>query len=186
MKSVIERALDTASAAGASYADARIVQRTSEYLMIKNGQVAAVNLSSDYGLGVRALVGGSWGFASTSSVNTTSADQASTNAVRIAKASARVQAKPVVLAPQKPVVDSYASPFEIDPLAVPIDQKLDLLLRANEELRSEKGVTVAESTMEIYKTEKVFGSTEGAYITQTIVESGGGMEATATSESDIQ
>ncbi len=186
MKSVIERALDTASAAGASYADARIVQRTSEYLMIKDGQVAAVNLSSDYGLGVRALVGGSWGFASTSSVNTTSADQASTNAVRIARASARVQAKPVVLAPQKPVVDSYASPFEIDPLAVPIDQKLDLLLRANEELRSEKGVAVAESTMEIYKTEKAFGSTEGAYITQTIVESGGGMAATATSESDIQ
>ena len=186
MESVIERALDTASAAGATYADARIVRRTSEYLMIKDGRVAAVNLSSDYGLGVRALVAGSWGFASTSSVNTESADQASANAVRIAKASARVQAKPVVLAPQKPVVDSYASPFEIDPLAVSIDQKLDLLLRANEELRTEKGVTVAESTIEIYKTEKAFGSTEGAYITQTIVESGGGMEATATSESDIQ
>ena len=55
MKTVIERVLDTASAGGAAYADARIVQKTSEFLMVKDGQVAAVNLTSDYGLGVRAL-----------------------------------------------------------------------------------------------------------------------------------
>ena len=186
MKIVIERALDTASAGGAAYADARIVRKISEFLMVKDGQVAAVNLSSDYGLGVRALVNGSWGFASASTVNTESADEVAGRALRIARASARVQAKPVVLAPQQPSVGEYVSPFDSDPFDVSTVDKLGLLLRVNELLRREKGVTVAECAMEIYKTEKAFGSTDGAYVTQTIVESGAGMESTATSADDIQ
>ena len=186
MKSVIERALDTASAAGSAYADARIVDKTNEFLMIKDGRVAAVNLSNDYGLGVRALVDGSWGFASSPLVNTESADQVAARAVRIARASARVQAKPVKLAEQAPAVGHYSTDFEIDPFSVSIEDKLDLLLAANDLICREQGVTVAECSMEIYRTRKAFGSTEGTYVTQMILESGAGMEATAASEDEMQ
>lgn len=186
MKIVIDRALDTASAGCAAYADARIVQKTSEFLMVKDGQVAAVNLTSDYGLGVRTLVDGSWGFAAAPKVNNEGADEIAARALRIARASARVQPKPVRLATQEPAVDQYTSPFDVDPLSVSIEDKLALLLRANDLLRRESGVRVAECSMEIYKTEKAFGSTDGSYITQTIVESGAGMEATAVTDDDVQ
>ena len=186
MKEIIERALDTAIARGASYADARIVLATGEYLLVRDGKLTAVNLTHDYGLGVRVIVDGSWGFAATSEVSPSAADEAAARAVRIARASARVQAAPVRLAEVEPARASHVTPLVKDPFAVPLEEKIGLLLRANEELRREKGLKVAESAMELYRTEKTFGSTEGAYVTQTIVESGAGMEATATGGGDVQ
>ena len=60
---------DTASAAvqaaldaGASYADARVMHRRIESMDARNGEIEELNQHEDTGLGVRALVGSSWGF----------------------------------------------------------------------------------------------------------------------------
>src|SRR3954452_16780896 len=56
-------AVDAALAAGARYADARLVDRRYESMTARDGDVRALTQTTSPGLGVRALAGSSWGFA---------------------------------------------------------------------------------------------------------------------------
>src|SRR3954451_6415507 len=58
-------ALNAAQAAGASYADARIGRYRRQFVATREHNVTGVADGESYGIGVRALVQGSWGFAST-------------------------------------------------------------------------------------------------------------------------
>jgi TldD protein len=58
-------ALDAARSAGASYADARITRGNTESIATRERQITGVSKTETYGIGVRARVGGSWGFAAT-------------------------------------------------------------------------------------------------------------------------
>ena len=64
MRDLTDRALDTATALGASYADVRVVRRLEESIAIKTGRVEGVASGESEGFGVRVLVDGAWGFAS--------------------------------------------------------------------------------------------------------------------------
>src|SRR5256885_15902947 len=55
-------AVEAALAAGARYADARVMHRRSESMNARNGQIEELTMDEDAGIGVRALVGSSWGF----------------------------------------------------------------------------------------------------------------------------
>ena len=105
MRQVSERALDAASAAGASYADCRVINRTVQKLTVKNGLVAAVELLEDEGVGVRVIVDGAWGFASVDVLDSPSVEAAARHAVEIARASSRVNHVAVRLAPGRCVAD---------------------------------------------------------------------------------
>ena len=63
MDELIERALDSAQAAGAQYADIRLTERETESLTVKNGALEAASSNLTTGFGVRVLVAGAWGFA---------------------------------------------------------------------------------------------------------------------------
>ena len=63
MRDLCGNAVDAAVGAGASYADARTVFRRSQSVATKNGNVESVTDVETEGIGVRVLVGGSWGFA---------------------------------------------------------------------------------------------------------------------------
>src|SRR5687767_13026461 len=78
--------LNAAKAAGASYADTRIGRYRSQFVGTRERQVTGVQDSESYGVGVRALVAGSWGFAATSDLTRAGVQQAAREAVRLAKA----------------------------------------------------------------------------------------------------
>src|SRR4029450_533983 len=61
-----KEALDAARSAGASYADLRVGRHRRPTIMTRERQVSGVNDSESYGIGVRTLVNGCWGFAATS------------------------------------------------------------------------------------------------------------------------
>ena len=63
MRDLTDRALDTASVQGATYADVRVVRRLDESIAIKSGRVEGVASGESEGFGVRVLVDGAWGFA---------------------------------------------------------------------------------------------------------------------------
>ena len=65
---IANEALSAAKKAGASYADARVGRYRRQSIATRERQVAGVNDSESYGLGVRTLVDGSWGFAATSTM----------------------------------------------------------------------------------------------------------------------
>ena len=59
-------ALDAARSAGASYADVRVGRYRRQTIATRERQVSGVSDNESYGIGVRTLVNGCWGFAATS------------------------------------------------------------------------------------------------------------------------
>ncbi len=186
MKDIAERALDAAQLQGASYADVRIVQQQTQSILVKNGRVEGLSRNQNQGVGVRVVVDGAWGFASSSMLTFEEATRVAIHAAQIARASSLVKTSDVSLGPPEVHVARCQTPMQIDPFCVSVEDKIALLLAADEGMRRAKGVTVTESSMEFIRESKAFASTEGSYIEQEFVESGAGIEATAVGENEVQ
>jgi len=177
MRELTSRALDTATALGATYADVRVVRQLEEAITIKSGRLEGVAGGESEGFGVRVLVDGAWGFAASHSLSTAEADRVAANAVRIARASATAIRRPVVLDDRPPAQGRYATPVVEDPFAVPMEQKLADLMAADEALRRVDGIAWTESMYAAQRDEKTFASSDGSYTEQVITHVGAGLEA---------
>src|SRR5579864_1884201 len=186
MKDLAEAALNAAQLKGARYADVRVDDRVQQDIAVKNGQLAAVSDDASEGFGVRVIVDGAWGFAGSDRLTKEEVEEVVERAVRIAKASARVRTTPIDLGPAVASRGTYRTPIVRDPFEVPLSEKVELLLRADQAMGSVAGVTIREGSMEFISQRKLFASTEGALIEQELFESGAGIEATATSPDDVQ
>ena len=186
MRELLDRALNSAQIRGASYADARLVRREVRHVSVKNGVVEALTFSETYGLGVRVIVHGAWGFAATCELSGGEIDDAAGRAVEIGRASALANREPVNLG--EPVVTrgTYRTKVGIDPFAVPTGDQVELLIRASAEMSRVPSVAVAEGTIEILRENKMLATTEGSLIDQEIVETGCGIQATAVAEGEVQ
>lgn len=186
MEEYAKRVLEWCSVDGVSYADVRVVETRFEELVVKNGQPESVRSDCKLGFGVRFIYNGAWGFASSSVMIDDEGERVAKLAIEIAKASAARKKRDVVLAPVKPVRAKHVTPFEIDPFEVPLEDRLSLLLRVDELMRSVDGIQVSEASMSLWRQRKLFVSTEGAVIEQERIEVGAGMTATAVRGSDVQ
>ncbi len=186
MKDVGQRALDTALARGAGYGDVRMMEIRQRYLTTKNGQTSQVRESDSLGLGVRVIADGAWGFASTDDLAQESVDRTAALAVEIARASALAKKSDVDLAPEERIVDRWEPGCEIDPFAVPVSTCLDLLLKADAEMRKVKGVTLSETVLDFRRIEQLFLSSLGSDIYQLKTQTGAGLVATAFANNEIQ
>jgi TldD protein len=172
-------ALDAAKGAGASYADVRFGRYRRQQVSTRERQVTGVSDSESFGVGVRALVAGAWGFASTADVTTAGVQKAATEAVRTARAAKRVQRRPVVLAPVSAAKGTWATPIKVDPFDVPIEEKVALLLAANEAALKVKGGRFAATAVGALREEKTLATTDGTLVTQTIYRIAPTFSATA-------
>jgi TldD protein len=185
MPDIAETVLDAAHAAGAAYADCRVVERTIQSTTVKNGRVNNVTEFDDAGVGVRVIVDGAWGFAGTQHTDAHGLEAAARLAVRIAKASARTAVAPVRLAPAPSVTATYTTPVETDPFSVSLDRKIELLLAADASMDI-PGITTRQGSLGAVRHHQLFVSSEGSHIEQTIIETGGGLDATAAGDGEVQ
>ncbi|MDX1620249.1 MAG: TldD/PmbA family protein, partial [Nitriliruptorales bacterium] len=181
-RTAVEGALD----AGATYADARVVIGRQERLGAQNGELESAARGEEAGVGVRALIGSSWGFAATSDLTDRAATAVGAKAAATARASARVSGPELALRDVPVVEATYETPFDEDPFAVPLSEKVELLLDSTREMHEVEGVMVATGNLGFWDTEKWFVSSQGHEIHQHLVESGGGIDATAVGESETQ
>ena len=179
-------AIDAAKAAGASYADARVGRYRRQFVATRERQVTGVNDSESFGVGVRALVNGAWGFAATSTLTKDAVSAAAREAVRIARASRTVQKRPVELAPVQAVKGTWKTPVTRDPIDVPIEEKVALLLAANEAALKVPKIRFVNSQLALLREEKTLATTDGTLTTQTFVRVGPGFTATAIGDGDFQ
>src|ERR671916_653674 len=100
---VATAAVQAALDAGARYADARVMHRRNESMSARNGEIRELTQDESAGLGVRALVGSSWGFYAVPELTGAPARAAGARAARIAAASARVPGPGVELVPSDAV-----------------------------------------------------------------------------------
>jgi TldD protein len=182
-------ALNAAQMAGADYADIRISTNRTQRMSTREAIVTGVRDSETSGFGIRVLVDGTWGFAASRDVSTDEVARVAQVAVAQARANRAAQRRPVELAP----LDwtgrgEWRSPVEIEPFDIPIEDKVALLLEANQAAMSVSGIAFASSNMSFLREEKFFASTEGVITDQTIYKAAGGVNTTAVSadRSDFQ
>jgi len=185
-RDLAKRALDTARKRGASYADVRFVRRDEENALVKNGRLESADRADSFGFGVRAIADGAWGFAASQVVTADEADRVAALAVEIAKASALTKMRDAALAPVEPKTATYATPVEVDPFAMTVDDRLGLLLAAEAKLRERKGLRTTRAAYSIWREDKLFLSTEGADIQQRLTEVGGGIAAEVVGDGELQ
>jgi TldD protein len=183
---IARQAVNVARAAGAGYADARWVSEESESLSVKNQEMEGIDRSLSEGVGIRVLVDGYWGFAATARTTETEIDRTARLAVDIARAASRLPRDPVRLSEVEPITDRWETPVQEDPFTVALEDKISLLMEASRRMQGVAGVSFAESFLDLYRKRQAFASSEGAAIEQTITHSGGGIEATAIGDGEIQ
>ena len=186
MRDLALRALDTARQQGADYADCRVVRFASESVAVRNRNVEALTSDESLGFGVRVIADGYWGFAASHKMTLEEADRVAAEAVRVARASARVRGPKADIGPQQSVSGTYKTPYVKDPFKVSLDEKIALLLRVNETMLGVPNIISAEGNIYCQREHKTFASTEGALIEQELVEAGCGIEATAVDEGEVQ
>ena len=98
MKDILRKALEHASDLGANYADVRFSHLETESISVKNDSVLGVDCHVDWGIGVRVLYDGAWGFASNPDLDDpVRMFKTVQRAVDLAKASAKVNSSIVKL-----------------------------------------------------------------------------------------
>jgi len=167
-KSLADVALNSAKSAGATYADVRIGRYLNQYVFTREDKVQNIVNTESYGVGIRVIAEGTWGFAATHNVNQDSIADAARQAVAIAKANAGIQQEPVKLAPVEGKGEvSWKTPIERNAFEIPISEKVDLLLSANAKAM-ENGANYINSGLFLVNEQKYFASTDGSYIDQDI------------------
>ncbi|UPK73052.1 TldD/PmbA family protein [Nocardioidaceae bacterium SCSIO 66511] len=162
-----DAALQRARDFGATHADFRIERLRSQTIAMRDGSLEGTHDGEQLGLCVRVIVDGTWGFASTFDLTTTSAVRTTEEAVRVAHVSAPVSPQRIELAPE-PVHRRavWVSAYDVDPLAVPLDDKVALLRDWSEGLRAAPVVAHAIAYLEQYVENKFYADLSGTSTTQ--------------------
>ena len=183
VKVLLLEALNAAKLAGASWADARVQRQRRQNLGTRERQVTNVFDTDTIGCGVRVLVDGTWGFAATRALTSDGVARAARQAVALAKANRVARDRMVRLAPTEVHANaSWKSSYTIDPWSIPVEEKVDLLLRANAAALTVRNIRFVNSNLSFVKDERSYANSEGSMIAQDVVRSWVTMSSTAVSD----
>ncbi len=175
LKALVQRGLDAAKSAGASYADVRLT-----YTRLRGTANAAYTSTESEMLhaSVRALVNGYWGFASSPVWSPDELARLGREAARQASTNALGKPRKVNLPPTPIVADAHwETPVKVDAWTVHPMEISDFLMGINNGMvRELKNLdrygkladAAPDSRMMIYLSERAFGSTDGSYCTQRL------------------
>jgi TldD protein len=178
-KRLADAALNAAKSAGATYCDVRVGRYMRQFVITREANVQNVVNTESLGTGVRVIADGAWGFSATNEMTPEAVAKAAQLAVAIAKANAKTQTAPVQLAPTPGVGEvSWKTPIVKNAMAVPIKDKVDLLLGVNAAAQG-AGANFVNSMLFLVNEQKYFASTDGSYIDQEVHRIWAPMTATA-------
>jgi TldD protein len=182
IRDLLLEALDEARRGGAEFADARVARTRTSSVRARERRITGVVEGDTIGIGVRVLVGGTWGFGASRDLTKAGANAAAREAVAIARANRVAAADRVRLAPSAVIPDGrWQTPHTIDPFTVPVEEKADLLLRTNAAALAVPRVSFVTSSMLFVKDEKSYANTDGTFTQQTTIRSWMPFTATAVS-----
>ncbi len=167
-KRLADVALNTAKGLGASYTDVRIGRYLNQFVTTREKKVQGVTNTESFGVGIRVIANGTWGFAASNNVTADGIKKTTERAVAIAKANSKFQKEPVKLASTPSYGEiSWKTPIVKNGFEVPVKEKVELLLNANAKAM-EKGASFVNSIMFLVNEQKYFASSEGSYIDQDV------------------
>ncbi|MCL4214987.1 MAG: TldD/PmbA family protein [Gemmatimonadales bacterium] len=183
VKVLLLEALTAAKLAGASWADARVQRARRQNLGTREQQVTNVSDTDTIGCGVRVLVDGTWGFSATRALTKEGVARAAKQAVALAKANRVARDRQVKLAATEAHPNAtWKSSYTIDPWSIAVEEKVDLLLRANAAALKVRNIRFVNSNLSFVKEERSYANSEGSMIAQDVVRSWVTMSFTAISD----
>ncbi|MCY0993624.1 TldD/PmbA family protein [Nannocystis sp. ILAH1] len=178
-ESLLRTALAAATKAGASYADARLVLMRRERVGVRDDHVSGIGRSEDYGVGLRVIADGGWGFAATAERSAKAVEGIAKAAVAMARQSALLMPQPVTLAPAPVLQGGWVSPFQVDPFSIAPAEKAELLLAAARAALAVPGVAHVDANVACVREEKLVMTSEGSRVHQIFFRVIPGLTATA-------
>jgi TldD protein len=162
-----DAAISAGKAAGANHVDVRIERTRSGYLSLRDAKPETQTDETNFGIGVRVIVNGAWGFASAPGVNVELAKKLAITAVDMAKTSKPLSTDFVSLAPE-PVYPNqrWVSAYEIDPFTVSDSEKKDRLASLSNKLLSSSSVNHTSAHTHFVKEQKYYADIYGTSTTQ--------------------
>jgi TldD protein len=186
MKRYTDTALDVIKSKGATYGDIRIIETKGEGLIHKDGKLGGVSNENTLGYGIRVIKNGAWGFASSDKMGIEDIKKCASFAVSVAEASSLTRSKKVELAPKDIVNDIWISDYQTDPFKVSLEDKLKVMEDVYKVASKKKEIKEVKVFMNFLHEHKYFASTEGDFIEQVLLMSGGGFNLKASDGDDIQ
>ena len=187
MRDLTERALDTATSLGAGYADVRVVRRLDESIAIKTGRVEGVASGESEGFGVRVLVDGAWGFASS---HILTARRGGPRRRRGRPHRPRQRHRPARPdRPRRPAARPRAATRRRSRRTRSRSRSSARsrdLLAADQAAARVKGIAFTESMYAAQREWKTFAATDGSFTEQTITHVGSAVEANAVDGDEHQ
>ncbi|MEM4971999.1 MAG: DNA gyrase modulator, partial [Sulfolobales archaeon] len=153
---VLREAVRYAESLGASYAEARLHIYYYELLRADNGVLKDYSITRRAGVGVRVIYGRRLGFASTNSLEREDLREAVANAISAAKATQ----EEVVFADRGFIRGSRSSIYLKDPLLVPPEDKIRVVLETNRAGLGVDGIKSAVTMMGIQRDVRAFISSD--------------------------
>ncbi|TJZ51204.1 TldD/PmbA family protein [Streptomyces piniterrae] len=167
-----DAALARARALGAEHADFRLERVRSASWRLRDARTSGTSDTTDLGYAVRVVHGGAWGFASGVDLTMDAAARVASQAVAMAKLSAKVidaagSEELVELAPEPAHPDrTWISSYDINPFEVPDAEKTGLLAEWSERLLAAPGVAHADASLLTVQENKFYADTAGTSTTQ--------------------
>ncbi len=179
-------ALNAALTHGAEYVEVRFEDESAQRIDVRNGEIETLADTRSGGYGIRALIGGAWGFAASADYSKASIERTAAQAVALARAASRVSRRPLAQKPSKAIIAHYSTPYTIDPASIGLEQRVRLLLAAEQALHSTPQVRVGRAFIDTRTITKNFFDSNGSQISQRILQTGSGLQAIAANDHDTQ
>lgn len=162
----LDSALGRAVALGASHADVRVVVSRQGAMSLRDAQLEVSIDRQSRGIGVRVIVDGCWGFASSDVVTIDEAARIAERAVAMARISKPLTTRRVELAAEPAHVGTWESEFEIDPFDVPEDERVAVLADRSRALLADPRVTHADARLLAVRESVSYADTAGSRTAQ--------------------
>ena len=178
-----DAAISAAKSAGASHVDVRIERTRSGILSLRDAKPETQSDETNVGIGVRVIVNGAWGFASSPDLSVETAQRLASTAVAMAKTSKPLSTEEVALAAEPVYANQvWVSAYEIDPFAVSDQERKDRLASLSSKLLSAKSVNHTSAYTMYVKEQKHYADSYGTSTTQQRVRMQTQIEAISIGE----
>jgi len=150
-----------------SHADFRFERVRSQSIRVRDGRLQGASDAEDVGFSVRAVLNGAWGFASGGGFGQSAAVQGAETAIRTAQVAAAMTLRPVELAPEPVHRDvTWVSSYDVDPLSVPLSDKVELLSGWSARLLDASAVAHSSASLRQVVENKFYTDLAGTTTTQ--------------------
>ncbi|WAX80750.1 TldD/PmbA family protein [Streptomyces sp. KMM 9044] len=172
LRPLADAALARARSLGAEHADFRLERVRDASWRLRDAKPAGSSDTTDLGYAVRVVHGGTWGFASGVDLTPDAAAKVASQAVAMAKLSARViraaGSKERVELADEPVhaERTWVSSYDLDPFEVPDAEKAGLLAEWSARLLAARGVDHVDASLLTVHENKFYADTAGTVTTQ--------------------